>query len=140
MSALQWIKEDYCVYIPAIDSEHKLLIAIVNDFESALNMDCSLHAQIIPGKLAILSEIIKKHFESEEQFLLVNNYPWLEEQKSQHAQLLEQLAKFESRFKAEKSAFNDKMLLFLKDWLIRHLILYDRKFGNYFNGKELVSP
>lgn len=136
MAELCWSNEDYSVGISAIDNEHKLLIALINDFEASLNIDVSLHSQIVTEKLDRLSTCIRKHFESEERFLLFNNYPLFTEHQEEHTQLLERLSKFEARFKAENKPFNEKILLFLKDWLVRHIILHDRKFCSYFRDKE----
>ena len=79
------------------------------------------------------------HFDSEERFLLFNNYPEFDAHKLEHAELLGRLRRFESRFKAENRAFKEKMLLFLQDWLVRHIILHDCKFGHYYRGKELIN-
>lgn len=139
MNSLIWSNEDYSVNIPAIDNEHKLLIALLNEIASAMNTQGSFHIQIIIEKLTTLSKHIKMHFESEERFMILNNYPEYNEHKAEHTLLLEQLNKFEVRFKSENKAFNEKMLLFLKDWLVRHIILYDKKIGNYFRDKEILK-
>jgi hemerythrin-like metal-binding protein len=137
MSCLLWNNDDYCVQIPSIDYEHKILVAMVNEIDSAMQTQGPFHTQIILDKLANLSNGIKNHFASEERFLLINNYPEYDTHKSEHTILLERLNMFESRFKLEEKAFSEKMLLFLKDWLVRHIILHDRKFGHYFKDKEV---
>jgi hemerythrin len=139
MSHLLWSNDDYSVHIPAIDNEHKLLVCTINEFGDTLQLDGSLHAQIISEKLAYLSQFIRKHFESEERFLLFNNYPEYTEHLTEHTLLLERLSSFESRFKAENKAFNERMLTFLIDWLIRHVILHDRKYATYYQNKELID-
>ena len=139
MSCLLWNDDDYSVQIPAIDNEHKLLVALINEFSIALQIDESLHSQIITEKLDKLSHCFRNHFASEERFLLFNNYPEFDAHILEHTLLLDRLNKFESRFKTEKKAFNEKMLLFLMDWLVRHIILHDRKFGHYFQNKGLSN-
>src|SRR5450631_1764868 len=104
MDHLLWNNEDYSVHISAIDNEHKLLVSMVNEFSFTLQLDGSLHSQIITEKLVNLSHVIRKHFESEERFLLFNNYPEYTDHLSEHSLLLERLSRFESRFKAEKKA------------------------------------
>jgi hemerythrin len=138
MSSLVW-NDDYSVQITAIDNEHKLLVALINEFDITLQINASFHSQIIIEKLGTLSRCIRSHFASEERFLLFNNYPEFDAHLSEHILLLDRLSSFESRFKVEKKAFNEKMLVFLMDWLIRHIILHDRKFGSYFQDKELIE-
>jgi hemerythrin len=139
MSCLLWNNDDYSVQIPFIDSEHKILVAMVNGIYNAMETQGPFQNQIILDKLANLSNGIKNHFESEERFLLDNKYPEYDSHKLEHTILVERLDEFESRFKLEEKAFSEKMLLFLKDWLIRHIILHDRKFGYYFKDKEVSS-
>lgn len=137
MSILIW-SSDYNVNIPAIDNEHKLLVSIVNDIVQGMNYQGALQTRVITESLHRLLNYVRVHFDSEERFLLFNNYPDFDEHKIQHAELLEKLERFEKNFKAENMAFNEKMLLNLKDWLVRHIILHDSKFGHYYRDKELI--
>ena len=137
MSKLLW-SDDYSVHIASIDNAHKILVALVNEFSIALDIQGTVQRQLVIDALKILSLYIQQHFASEERFLLLNNYPGLEAHKKEHSLLLQQLDQFKQRFQANKHAFNEKMLFFLKDWLVRHIILDDCKFGHFFLGKELV--
>lgn len=138
MNNLTW-SDDYSVHIPAIDNEHRLLISLINDFGLAMDTQEIVQVQIAGETLGRLSRYISRHFESEERFLLFNNYPEFDAHKSEHTQLLERLERFSTRFTLEKRLVNEQMLLFLKDWLVRHIILHDCKFGSYFRGKELAG-
>lgn len=137
MSILIW-SSDYNVNIPAIDNEHKLLVSIVNDIAHGMNYQGALQARVITESLHRLLNYVRVHFDSEERFLLFNNYPEFDEHKIQHAELLEKLERFEKSFKTENKPFDEKMLLYLKDWLVRHIILHDSKFGHYYRDKELI--
>ena len=112
MSKLLW-SHDYSVQIPAIDNEHKLLVEIVNEFNDALEAHEVIRTRIVVKVLDKLARCIRQHFESEERFLMFNNYPDFDTHKLEHTKLLVQLEQFERGFQAEKKAFNVKMLLFL---------------------------
>src|SRR5450631_1136452 len=99
MSCLLWNNEDYSVQIPSIDNEHKILIALVNELDSAMNFHVSFRAQFILDKLTNFSNSIKNHIASEERFLLSNKYPELVSHQLKHAEIIERLNKFESWFK-----------------------------------------
>ena len=136
MSDLEW-SSDYNINIPAIDNEHKLIVSIVNDISRSMLHHGELQLKIVSESLRLLSKCIRSHFESEERFLLMNNYPELEAHMEQHAGLLTILAEFEQNFNARNPTFTDEMLLFLKDWLVRHIILHDSKIGHYYSENEL---
>ena|SRR5450631_2393480 len=74
LNTLHW-SSDYSVNIPAIDNEHKLLVSIIIDIACSLHCQSSMQAEIIIESLHRLSNYIRAHFESEERFLLFNNYP-----------------------------------------------------------------
>jgi hemerythrin len=137
VSILIW-SSDYNVNIPAIDNEHKLLVSIVNDIAQGMNYQGALQTKVITESLHRLLNYVRVHFDSEERFLLFNNYPEFDGHKTQHAELLEKLERFEKSFKTENKPFDEKMLLYLKDWLVRHIILHDSKFGHYYRDKELI--
>ncbi len=134
---MHW-SEDYVLNIPSIDNEHKLLVSLINDMALALLYKGELQKRAVHESLERLSRYIRAHFESEEKFLMFNNYPDFDAHKEQHELLLEELEVFERRFKAGEQPFNSRMLLFLKDWLVRHIILHDCKFAYYYSDKEQV--
>jgi hemerythrin-like metal-binding protein len=74
VSILYWSSE-YIVNIPAIDNEHKLLVSIINDLAHSMHLQNSFQAEVATESLHRLSNCICTHFESEERFLLSNNYP-----------------------------------------------------------------
>jgi methyl-accepting chemotaxis protein/hemerythrin len=137
MSCLLWNNEDYSVHILSIDNEHKILLALVNELESAMNFHILLQAKFMLDKIAHFSNCIRNHIASEERFLLSNKYPELATHQLKHAEIIERLNKFESWFKECNVPFNEKMILFLKDLLVRHFILHDRKYGTYYLDKDL---
>jgi hemerythrin len=70
---------------------------------------------------------------------MFNNYPEFDAHKEQHQDLLFQLDDFERKFKAGEKPFNGRMLLFLKDWLVRHIILHDCKFAHYLRERDALD-
>jgi len=133
MSDLEW-SSDYIINIPAIDNEHKLIVSIINDLSRCMLHHGELQTKMVVESVRMLSKCIRTHFESEERFLLLNNYPEMETHMEEHHGLLATFDTFvEQNFKMNKPALNDEMLLFLKDWLVRHIILHDSKIGHYYS-------
>jgi len=138
VSKLLW-SNDYSVNIISIDNEHKLLVELINEFDSALDIHGAFQTKIVIVTLNKLALYIRRHFESEERFLQLNSYPDYNEHKQDHDLLLDRLSQFERNFLTAKQSFNEEMLLFLKDWLVRHIILHDHKFGEYYRDKDLIN-
>jgi hemerythrin-like metal-binding protein len=138
MSDLEW-SNDYIINIPAIDNEHKLIVSIVNDISRSMLHHGELQAKMVSESLRMLSRCIRNHFESEERLLSLNNYPELEAHMAEHAGLLTIFDTFEQNFTARNSTVNEEMLLFLKDWFVRHILLHDSKIGHYYSKHELSN-
>lgn len=137
MPVLEW-SELYSVGIPAIDNEHKVLVSLVNDMSRVIDTHIEFQTQLIGDTLNSLIRGVQNHFDSEEKFLLANNYPEYGSHKTEHTLLLDQLEHFKERFKTEKPLFTENMLLYLQDWLVRHIILHDCKFGSYFRDNGMI--
>lgn len=139
MGSLKWC-DDYSVNIRSIDNEHKLLMELMNEFDAALNTQEQVRAQLVSSAMERLSNQIRAHFNSEERFLLLNKYPDCVRHQSEHNNLLKKLEGFSIKISSEQLVFTEQMSLFLKDWFLRHIIIDDRKFGNFFHNKELAAP
>ena len=131
MVSIAWC-DDYSVQINSIDNEHKLLIGLIQELDSALKTQEMVRSQLVPSILEKLKRYIHVHFESEECFMQLHDYPELESHQGEHQRLVQKLEQFVSYVNSNKLVFNDPMLSFLKDWLIRHILLEDSKFGKYF--------
>lgn len=140
MSRLLWTDE-YSVHIRSIDNEHKMLIELLNDIDRDLNIDKPIRRQLVTESLTQLLNHIHAHFESEERFLLLNNYYDYAAHHKEHQELFLRLEEFTREFISGAQEFDEEKMIFLKDWLIRHIILQDCKYGSYFKEKsDLVLP
>jgi hemerythrin-like metal-binding protein len=141
MSRLLW-SDDYSVHIRSIDNEHKLLVGLLNDIDGALQMEVGqqLRRQLALQYLLQLQLHALAHFESEERFLLLNNYAGVTAHQEEHRDLVRTLEEFAQAVISGKQEVDDSKLFFLKDWLVRHIILLDCTFGEHFKGRtDLVA-
>jgi len=138
MGQLTW-SDDYSVHISEIDNEHRLLIELIKELDHAMETQEMVRSQLVSSALEKLSQHIRMHFESEERFLLFNNYPDFTSHQQEHHDLLHTLEKFVGHVSSEQSVFSGENLLFIKDWLVRHIILHDCKYGSFYRGKELAT-
>ena len=131
MALIEW-KESYSVNVTEIDNEHKKLIELINNLHEAM---MSGKSKEVMGK--ILDELIQYtlyHFATEEKFFDKYNYPESEIHKKQHADLVEQVAALQKKFKGGERVLTIDVLNFLKDWLNDHIIGSDIKYAHFLKS------
>ena len=132
MAVLNW-EEKYSVGVRELDSQHKQLIAILNELYDAMQ---SQKTNDILGQ--IISKLInytKVHFTSEERYMTQYNYPDLASQKREHAAFTEKVLAFQEAFNSGRTSLSVSVTSFLKDWLVNHISGSDKKYGPFLNSK-----
>lgn len=128
MPLISW-SDRLSVGIERIDTEHQKLVGLIND----------LHAAMIKGQgrdvtgpiLAGLHDYTVTHFRGEEQVLEREKYPDLEAHRAEHRALTAQVEEFRRRFEAGEIALTVALLMFLRDWLTRHIEHSDQAYGRF---------
>jgi len=140
MELIKW-SEKYSVNNFLLDSQHKKLIAIINELHTAMKV-----ARGNEIMQTIFDELIwytKEHFRTEEQIMLKFNYPGFNEHKEEHEKLTEQVLKLQKNYKDGDTFITMETVNFLKSWLINHIEGTDKKYkdkiiGNSFDKKILI--
>ena len=140
MELIKW-SDKYSVNNFLLDSQHKKLIAIINELHTAMKV-----ARGNEIMQTIFDELIwytKEHFRTEEQIMQKFNYPTFNEHKAEHEKLTEEVLKLQKDYKEGKSLITMDTMNFLKSWLINHIEGTDKKYkdkiiGNSFNQKILI--
>ena len=128
---IKWTKR-YFLDIPKIDEQHHKLVDLINEFITAKHEGKSLE---IFGH--ILKEIVAYthyHFETEEKHMQESGYPAFHEHIAQHQILKKQIIKILEELKAGKLNVDDELLKVLKNWLIKHVLDHDFRYGQYYRG------
>ncbi len=76
-----------------------------------------------------LRSYTKIHFGDEQKALEEINYPLLEEHITIHQKLLQQVAEFQKRIKKEGEVLRIDLYLFLRGWLVDHILMEDIKYS-----------
>lgn len=126
---IQW-DESFSVGVPALDQEHQGLFAIINrlfDEVSGKNIGSHENIRHILEELEVYS---RTHFKHEEEWMIEQQCPGLEEQKRQHHFFVERVQGLEK--KLQESRFEEMVSaetwIFLKNWLNTHILDEDRKY------------
>lgn len=130
--SIEW-RDALCVGEPQIDSDHKHLIKLINDFETAISGHVN-HKQVAAVLLGLV-EYTGQHFAREEQIQLNIRYPFVESHRKQHRDVLKKLGGLLQEYSESHGEIRDKMIHemtdFLKAWLIDHIIESDLRMRPY---------
>jgi len=123
--ALAW-NDSFSVKITEIDNQHKTLVVMINKLHMAIRT--AEAEDIVPKILEELMEYVKIHFETEERYLELANYPDFEEHKEIHARLAAKVTDMYCNLANSEILFEDmiELYLFLQEWLNSHLLDDDK--------------
>tara|TARA_R110002072_G_scaffold4504_22_gene31370 strand:+ start:477 stop:1178 length:702 start_codon:yes stop_codon:yes gene_type:complete len=134
MSFFPW-SEEYSVHLRVIDNDHKDLVATVNALHDAIR-DGSAKGEIghIIGNLA---HYVDDHFAREEALMEAYDYPGLADHKRIHRHLTRMVYAIRMVFASKPMEIDPaKLLRFLRDWLVHHILEEDRKYVPFLRGDD----
>lgn len=150
MAELVW-DEGMSVGIDSLDNDHKQLIAILAQLMSAKNE--KLGQKSIDVIFERLEEYCQSHFAREETLLAKINYQQFEAHKRSHQAFINKIPQLKEQWFAdgtESEVVKDKIILFLQQWLIKHILEEDldyvpaihcyQEFSQYKKDKKAKNP
>lgn len=132
MLLLKW-DDSYSVGINEIDSQHKKLIELITQLNTAMSEG---KGKDVLGK--IINELIsytKTHFALEEKLFDKVKYADSFAHKGQHKMFIEKVEQFKIDFEKGKTLLTIDVMNFLKEWLKNHILISDKKYAPYLAGK-----
>lgn len=132
MAFLQW-NPDFSVGIDFMDTDHQKLMELLNE----------LHELVEPGevqavavdKLDELIDFAEQHFRLEERLMEESDYDEFEQHRQSHEVLLQDVAALRQYLTTGEKAAGPKIMDFLKDWLIRHIVESDKNLGGFLERR-----
>jgi hemerythrin-like metal-binding protein len=121
---IEW-NEYYSVGNETIDSQHKRLIEILNNFH--VNFKINMEAKYISKTIDELEEYIEYHFITEEELMEKSGYKYFDEHKKEHDSLKKMIIQIKTDYSEGKKSINFELMEILKNWLVRHIIDTDKK-------------
>ena len=129
---VEW-KDDYSVGIDSIDQQHKKLLNLINQLQTAV--DYSTGEQFEREALDELVDYTKTHFSYEEGLMRDNDYPDFEPHKAQHEKMFEKVREVLAEYEQDQDTAMANAAEYLKDWLINHINGTDKEYSSYLIGK-----
>jgi len=126
--------DDYMTGISEIDFQHQYFLGLIARVEKRFiaGMDSYLTSRHFNEIL----EYASFHFTSEENIMLLYNYPEIKLHQEQHKDLLEEIATFLCYYNNGKKTA-DEIIEMLVKWFLEHTIKEDSKFSNFFKSLNL---
>jgi len=133
-SLLQW-RDEYKTDIQMIDTHHKELLSLTSSLIKALeNKDNSGTLISLSEKLA---DYTRFHFDAEEELFSCSGYSESHSHKLKHKKLRNQVENLKEEFCKEiNKEKSESIILFLKRWILLHILLEDRKYASFLNQKN----
>lgn len=125
--------DSYSVQITLIDSQHKVLVGLINELHQAM---VTRTGKEHLGK--ILSELIKyvrSHFAAEEGLLQSTHYPDSANHQAEHGRFTATVQEFQNKFQKNEVGLTVEVMDFLKDWLVNHIMRVDKQYVPHLHAK-----
>ena len=133
MDHIVW-EERYNIQVEAIDAQHRRLVDLMNHLIDIQGQETS--DDDIIDILGALTNYLGDHFETEEQMMIDHGYPEFESHREEHQAFVTQTAYFIATFRDSGASLKRDILLFLKDWLVDHIIKTDAAFGAFLKDNS----
>lgn len=131
-NSIKWIHE-YDVGVIEIDFQHRYFLKLIQRVEKLFQqgMDDYMATRHFNEILAYASF----HFQSEENLMMLSEYPGLQEHRELHKDLLEEIGTTIYYFHLKKKTWQE-VIDMMVDWFIKHTVKEDSKFGHFHKTQE----
>lgn len=109
-----------------IDYQHRRLVQLINDLEEVIQQK-----ELKPTLLTVIFDEVASytqyHFQTEEELMDNVNYSGIGEHKKLHSDFIKDLTGYKIEFDKGVAYIDISLCQFLKDWLLVHIAVEDRK-------------
>ena len=109
-------QDDFSVGFTEIDLHHKKLFLILHKFQEILELPDAEY-----------------HFSEEEKLMTTYQYPDLDKHKAEHRDFIHQVQQGFASLAAGNKEAGNAFADFLVTWLIKHITISDKKWGEYIS-------
>ena len=121
------------VDVELFDEQHKKLIDMINDVHDAMKVGKG--NDVLGAILSGLVAYTATHFADEERLMDAHDYPDRAQHKLEHRRLVRQVIDLQKILEAGRTVQTLDVMMFLKDWLVKHIQGNDSRYGAFFNDR-----
>ncbi len=121
--------EEYSCKNEIVDKDHKKLFDLLNELLDAMKNRKS--KDVLEKILLELSHYAAEHFTREEKLFMNTDYPNKEEHLKQHKDFTNKVYNLYLDYKMGRIALSIDIAIFVKDWLVNHIMKTDKEYVDY---------
>jgi len=133
MEKIVW-DDSFNIQVDVIDQQHRRLVELMNRLIAIQDEKAS--DDDISDILGAMTNYLGYHFDTEEQLMIDCGYPELESHREEHQTFVTQTAYFIATYREGGASLKSDILLFLKEWLVEHILKTDGAFGDYLSATQ----
>ncbi|EHC7242975.1 hemerythrin family protein [Campylobacter jejuni] len=120
--------EKYSIHDTMIDIQHQKLFELADKVESAVYK--FVKREELKEILTELFNYMKEHFNNEEQYMQEIHYPYLNEHKIMHKNIIRDMSYLIQNIKTTYD-LKEKLYTIMSEWLLEHILYEDMKVEQY---------
>jgi len=121
----------YMLNIPIIDQQHEILFDIHDEIQELKKQGGNYNNGTMKSILQKLEDFLNTHFKTEEELMEKAHFPDLLHHKQEHKLFTNKISNFVFEYQYNNPFLLDNMLLFLKKWLVSHIMASDTEYKDY---------
>ncbi|NOR69666.1 MAG: bacteriohemerythrin [Methylomarinum sp.] len=125
MSEFIWQK-DYGIGHALVDNQHQYLFDLANNI-----LEAKTKSEMIKYVM-LLYKYVREHFRAEEALMKDIEYPEYSTHKKIHDMLLDKMVSISDNIN-QNNWDNDEIRVFMRDWVLDHILVKDKALGKYIN-------
>jgi hemerythrin len=134
MSLMTW-SPTLSVNVKQFDDQHIKLVNMLNELYDASKEGKG--KEVLGKVLNDLIDYSASHFIDEERLMVEHAYPDMAHHKAIHDNLVKQVIELQQKFTSGQAILTLDVMMFLKDWLVTHIQVTDKKYSAYLNSKGI---
>lgn len=134
MALINW-NSNYSVKVMKFDKHHQQLINLINKLNESMN--CGEGKESLGEVLEELLKYTDYHFKAEESLMLKYKYIYYAKHKTEHVSFINKVKEIQRSFLKDEKYVTIEAFIFLKEWLVNHILNSDKKYGDFFNNQGI---
>lgn len=125
MAIVEW-NEDMSVGVAELDGHHKKLLSMINRLVVAIGEGKG--KEHVGNSVSELVDYTEYHFNLEHEYFHKFGFVESAEHMEQHTAFVKKIRETSEKVKSGKLVLSINILYFLKDWLVKHIMVVDKKY------------
>ncbi len=131
MALMEW-NPRYEVGVSVLDEQHRGLFDLVNKLHEGLG--AGPESEMMSQVFDELRDYVNMHFSDEENLMKKHGFEGLEAHCSEHEVFTSKMDRYRISFQGGDSEASEKVLEYLRRWLISHVTGTDREYISHFQA------